>query len=172
MNTSLVLFKINEQINSIIEDEGSVNPETGEFTEEASKRFEALQMQKADMVQAIGYANIFHNSQADLVDAEIKRLSAIKKTYQSRAEAAKRFLQKHLEPGEKYDFTDLRISWRKSEETIIDEMLDLTQFSIDYPELVKIETTIKKAELKALHKEGKPLPVGTKIIEKQNLQIK
>lgn len=172
MNTSLKLFNINESIESIINDENSVDPLTGEFTLEASAKFESLQLERADMVKSIGLANIFHNSQADSVSAEIKRLTGIKKYYESKAEAAKKFLQKHLEVGEKFDFDTLKISWRKSEETIIDETLDLTQFSIDYPELVKIETTIKKAELKALHKEGKPLPVGTKIIEKQNLQIK
>jgi len=172
MNTSLKLFNINESIESIINDENSVDPLTGEFSPEAVAKFESLQLERADMIKSIGLANIFHNSQSESVNNEIKRLTEIKKYYESKAEAAKKFLQKHLEIGEKFDFDTLKISWRKSEETLIDELLDLTQFSIDYPELVKIETVIKKAEIKALHKEGKPLPVGIKIIEKQNLQIK
>lgn len=172
MDTSLKLYNINEEIEEIINDENLVNQETGEFTEEGLKRFESLQLVKADIIKSLGLANIFYNAQTDMVANEIKRLQGIKKSYESRANAVKKLLTQNLTEGEKYEFDTVKISWRKSEETLIDELLDLTQFSIDYPELVKIETIIKKAEIKALHKEGKPLPVGIKIIEKQNLQIK
>lgn len=172
MNTSLKLFNINETIQSIIDDESSVDPLTGEFSPEAVAKFESLQLERADMIKSIGLANIFHISQSESVNNEIKRLTEIKKYYESKAEAAKKFLQKHLEIGEKFDFDTLKISWRKSEETIIDELLDLTEFSIKYPELVRIKTEVNKSAIKELYKENKPLPEGTKVITKQNLVIK
>lgn len=172
MNTSLKLFNINESIESIINDENSVDQLTGEFTLEASAKFESLQLERADMVKSIGLANIFHNSQADSVSAEIKRLTEIKKYYESKAEAAKKFLQKHLEVGEKFDFDTLKISWRKSESVESDELLDLSKQEYNLVTKTKIVYELDKNLIKSMVKQGMPIPEGIKVVEKQNLQIK
>lgn len=172
MNTSLKLFNINKSIESIINDENSVDPLTGEFTLEASAKFESLQLERADMIKSIGLANIFHNSQADSVSAEIKRLIEIKKYYESKAEAAKKFLQKHLEVGEKYDFDTLRISWRKSESVESDELLDLSKPEYNLVTRTNLVYELDKNLVKSMAKQNMPIPEGIRVKEKQNLVIK
>lgn len=167
MNNSLQLYYINKDIEDILFN--SVDEETGEILPEAFEKIEALELKKEDLIHNVGLANVQAKMNESAVSEEIKRLQAIKKSLTSRKEAAKRFLEKHLEPGTKFEFDNLKISWRKSQEVVLDELTEVD----DLPdEFVRVKKEVDKTAIKNSYKATNTLPEGVKVIDKQNIQIK
>lgn len=170
MNYSLEIYKVDKGIERIFEDEDNYDPETGEFLAEAE--INALQINRNILFHDLAIINISRKGLAEMIDGEIKRLQALKKSAVSKSETAKRIIGKLLPKGEKMDLGDVKFSWRKSSEVVCDEFLDLADLAGKHPELVKISHELRKTEVKNMLKDTGIIPDGIRIIENQNLQIK
>lgn len=176
-NISLQLYDINNDFKSLIEDEDNINPETGELTEDAIKKLDELGLQKQDLIHYVGLSYHIYNAETSEVDAEIDRLTKIKKQRLNKVNAMKKLIEKNIRLGEEMKFANLEIKWKKNPpKTEIDEVaFDLLSFEKVYPELVERNPVLKsgtKNLFKEWYKENKPLPQGIKIIQNHSLVIK
>lgn len=170
MNGQLQLYKVHQEIADLIE--SYIDSETGELSEIANAHFNTLQLKREDAIQQLCLVNLESKAMAEAVASEMKRLAAIKKSLDNRAEAAERIIGKELAEGETYQFENAKISYRKTEIVEVEETLDLSQLAFDQPELVKLSYAVNKTEVKKMAKDGKPIPEGILIIKKNNLVIK
>jgi len=107
------------------------------------------------------------SSDAKAIDEEIKNLTARKKAKENKAESIKKFLGNIIQPGTKLEDATAKISWRKSEKLVCDD-IDFKHFP---KEVVRMVPKVNKTELKKYCKEHG----STKwyhIEENQNLQLK
>jgi hypothetical protein len=102
---------------------------------------------------------------AEAIDSEIKRLTARKKALTGEAEWLKGYIERHALPGVKYETAMCSIGWRKSQETVIDDMALVPQ---EYCR-IKIEPT--KSEIKKAILAGGEVP-GARVVNKNSIQIK
>src|SRR5574340_281444 len=93
-NVSYMLYDINKQFAELIEDENSINQETGELTPEASEKMKALDIQREDLIHYIGLSHFNYKAEVEKVDSEIERLTAIKKTVQTKADSLRKLLER------------------------------------------------------------------------------
>ena len=155
------LYQIEDQIAVILE--GTVNEETGEVTIDYSK-LEELEGAKTQKIENIirYYKNTIGD--AEKFDAEIKNLSARKKTLENKANSLKNFLDM-LHNGNKAEYGVHKITYRKSSK-LKDGDINLL------PEaFTNMTITANKADIKEYLKSGKKLE-GWEIVEKQNIQFK
>lgn len=176
-NVALQLYDINNDFRSLIEDEENINQETGELTDDAIKKLDELGLQKQDLIHYVGLSYHTYNAEVSEVDAEIDRLTKIKKQRLGKVNAMKKLIEKNVRLGEEMKFENLEIKWKKNPpKTEIDEIgFDLLAFEKSYPELVERNPVLKsgtKNLFKEWHKENKPLPQGVKIIQNHSLVIK
>ena len=174
-NVSLQLYEINEAFKSLVEDEENINPETGELTDEAVKKLDSLGLQKQDLIHYIGLSYHTYLAEVQEVDIEIERLSKIKKHRNSKVNAMKRLLEKHVYLGEEMKFGNLEIKWKKNPPSVdVQDGLDLEEMHKAMPDLVRVNVSyaLDKVKIKELHKANKPLPRGIKVIQNHSLQIK
>jgi len=169
MDNQFALYKIHNEILELIE--SHIDPETGEMSEMVNAHFDALQLRREDAIHQIGLYGMESAAKSKAVANEIKRLESIKKTLDNRESISKKILTNELAEGETFEFDNLKIDWRKSEVVEADPTMDLEELSLIEPFLVRISYELKKAEVKKLVKNGKPIPKGIAIIKKQNLQV-
>ena len=173
MSISLALYQINDEFRSLIENEENINPNTGELTEEANKKLDALGFQKQDLIHYIGLSYHTYNAHILEVDAEIERLSKIKKHYQNNVSSMKHLLEKNIEIGDELKFNDLEIKYKKNPPAVdTDDELNLIELQKTNPELVKTSYSLDKIKVKELFKADKPLPAGIRVIQNHSLMIK
>ena len=167
---SFQLYKVEHQIDNFIET--FIDKETGEIIPYAEGYFNKLQIKKEEAIHQIALSHLTNEAKSEVVSLEIKRLQSLKKSIDNRSKLAKRILEHHVAEGETYEFENAKIGWRKSAQVDVDELLDLSELVLEYPDLIIVQHSLNKNEVKAMVKNDKPLPVGIEIIEKQNLQIK
>lgn len=173
MNSTLQLYEIHEMIYSIMNSEESFNPETGELLPEAERQFKALNLGKERLCKDVALYGIECDHTAEIISQEIKRLQGLKKSYENRKEAVKKILRNVIPEGEKMDLGTVKVSWRKSEQVVVDEILfDVESFGKLHPELVKVTTELKKTEVKQYIKNTGVTPEGIEIKTNNSLQIK
>lgn len=164
------LYKIDKEIDNFIET--FIDKETGEIISYAQGQFNKLQMRREDVIRQIALSHLFNSAKSDVVANEIKRLQSLKRSIDNRAKLAKKIIEDELQEGETFEFENVKLSWRKSEVVEVDELTDLSQYVLDYPELIEMNYSVNKNEVKSMEKEGKPLPFGISVVKKNNLQIK
>lgn len=172
MNATIQIYNIDKQIEDIFNCEDSYNLETGEMLPEAEQAINGLALGKEQVIHSVAMVNIQGSAVVDMIDTEIKRLQALKQSAESKVNTAKRLLSKMIPQGEKVEFADVKISWRKSTEVLTDEFIDLEDLEKTYPDLVRVKRELSKSAAKELHKNTGMLPSGISIITKQNLQVK
>ncbi|HYE53701.1 MAG TPA: siphovirus Gp157 family protein [Chitinophagaceae bacterium] len=141
----------------------------GELTPDIEQQLVLTEEEFQD--KAVSYAYVikaFENT-GDVIDAEIKRLSALKEKAVKRRELFKQTLSDAMQQFgiEKIEHPFVKLSFRKSE---VVDIVDETKIPEDYMEY-KIVGTISKTKIKEAIKEGVNVP-GASIKEKKNLQIK
>lgn len=104
---------------------------------------------------------------SEMIDLESKALRERAKTHENRAERLKAYLADCMLDGERYEDSTSKISWRKSESTVIDELAIIPAEFVDVVTVFKPKT----AEIKKAIKSGETVP-GASVVEKQNIQIK
>ena len=151
----------------------SIDLETGEVLSDNSidltRDLENIQERFEVKAQNVALVCLELKDKKDMIDREIARL----KKLSDRAKTAQEWLENYLTDTmtsvgyERIDGTFSRISFRSSEETIIDNIALLPS------EYVTVETTYKpdKKAIKAAIKAGKEVN-GAHLEKKKNLQIK
>lgn len=127
--------------------------------------FEKLELERSEKIG--NTARLVKNleSLAAQIGAEAKALSERKKALENKAEYLRKYLNLCLKPGEKYEDSAVKVSWRKSERLKLEDE-DLV------PDLyVEVERKIRKDEIKKDLKAGADLGFAS-LVEFQNLQIK
>lgn len=147
----------------------TMDEETGEVNSEVLERLNSIQESFEVKAQNVALVCLELKDKQDMIDREIARL----KKLSDRAKTAQEWLENYLTDTmqsvgyERIGGTFSRISFRSSEETIIDNIALLPS------EYVTVETTYKpdKKAIKAAIKAGKEI-AGAHIEKKKNLQIK
>ena len=108
-------------------------------------------------------------SDADAIDAEIKRLQELKRAKQSRAEWLREYLSRNLQDAgiDKLDLGTHRVSFRKSARV---EIRDESKVPDNYKR-VKTVVDVDKVKIKESWKQGIGVD-GTEVVEHHNIQIK
>ena len=171
-----MLYPINEQIDALLA--SFVDEETGELTcseEEMQQQIEALQLSFDEKIKALRNSYLADKLSAELVSAEASALwkaqqekSKQAKAIENRAERTRRFIG-YLLHGEKFDKDGVRISYRKSEITVIED--GFVEWAKTYaPALLKYPEVRRQDVMTAL-KNGAALEFAH-IEEKRNVQVK
>jgi hypothetical protein len=139
----------------------------GELPEFWDKELEALEGTLDE--KRISCAHVYKNlsAEADAIKAEEKKLAARRKALENAADRVKGYLAVNTPVGAKISAPTAVISWRKSEQTIVDDVNAIPE------QYKKIVTTVTpdKVELKKAIKAGCAIE-GAHIEEVHNLQIK
>ena len=158
------LYHIDEELNAINEE---LMAAQGELTPELENKLVITKQELAE--KSVNYALVILNNQADsnAIDAEIKRLKALKDAIDSTTDKLKEAVSNAMLM---HDLTEVKsplvkMSFRKSKSVHITDENELDASFFEYKRTVN-KTAIKKAI------EGGELVVGAELIEKDNLQIK
>lgn len=137
----------------------------GEIPDDVAEKLDSLEMQKDEKIGNI--ARLIKNlkAEADMVDAEAKALAQRKKSTQNKAEWLKRYLAAFLGEGQKYQDATVKIGWRKSVSTVIDNADTIED------KYCKIERKPVLSAIKEAINSGENI-IGARLEEKQSLQIK
>lgn len=176
MNNSLTLYQLTEE-QQLIEDLLIENG--GELTPEIEEALNANQLALSEKVD--GYNCILRKFEGaeTAIDAEIKRLTALKKTAQNAQKSLKSHIASAMiEHGiQKLEGNLCKISFRRSEAVDITDAaladLDIVaeKVAADLPNYVKVELSYNKTKIKELIKAGSAVP-GASIKDNYSLQIR
>ena len=153
----------------------------GELTEELA--FALMETEQTLANKADSYNHIIRSfaSKADIIDAEIKRLTALKKT----AENAEKRLKEHvceimgMFGMDKIEGDKCKIS--RARTTAIETNDDMLMFSYQknlddlnaiLPPYIKAEMKVSKTAIKEYQKEQGILPAGAEVVENYSLRIR
>ena len=149
-------------INQIIEADGEITPQ-----QELNLQIAKEQLQS----KGINYAYVIRklDFESDVIDAEIKRLSALKKVRQNLAERLKANITHamHTFEVDKIESPLIKLSFRKSQAVEVD---DVNSLPSEY-KVVKVTEQADKMKIKQALQNGKQI-TGCSIITNTNLQIK
>lgn len=170
-----MIYRLDQQIENLLYT--LVDEETGEMKcseEEMNEAIKALEMDFDKKIVALRNSYLETELNAKRVDAEAKTLreEAINvqkraNTLHNRADRIKRFLAFLLD-GEKFEKDGVKISYRKSEECVLDDNFIIWAKS-NRPEFLNM--TAKKAEIKLALKNGDAIKFAH-IEERSNIQVK
>lgn len=170
METTLVRKKSIFNIQSdYIELMNQIEDNEGEITPEISEQLDITREQLEDKATSYCYLSKQIDVDNDQIDAEISRLQALK-SYKAKiqAELKERVSEAMVRFGiDKIEKNNLKLSFRASKQLIIIEGAKIPKKF----QIVKMNTVVDKAKLKAHIDSGKKLK-GVSILEKKNLQIK
>lgn len=140
----------------------------GEATDEQVEQLAITEAQLENKGRAYGFVIKKMETDIDVIDAEIKRLTAIKKTRVKTIDRIKETLSNAMQMFgiTKLESPTLKISFRKSETVEVDNELINSEWCVE-----KITYSPDKAKIKEALKNGEII-VGAEIVEHQNLQIK
>ena len=133
---------------------------------------EALQIAENDLqTKGIAYANVIKqmDAECDIIDAEIERLTKLKKARLNASERLKERIKQAMILFDKSEIKTplIKLSFRKSEAVIVHDVNLLPQMY----KAVKVTEQPDKVKIKEAIKSGVDV-IGCEIIENLNLQIK
>jgi len=166
------LYEYKNEIKKLIDE--SVDPETGELSQEASEQLDLLYSNKLEKISDVVFFIKNEQSFVDAIDVEVKKLNDKKKFVINRVNFLKDYIKRNINEGEKIDQPSFTISWRKSESVEVDIIMDLEELHKTSPEIIKqnISYSVDKVKAKEIFKKTGILPEGISIVQKNNLQIK
>lgn len=164
------LYRVNSELSNLIET--SVDPETGEISEEAWALIEQLTTKRTALVQDIG---LYYKQLGYFTDACDQEIEAVKKRKQQAVniqERIKRLLVRALN-GEKLSTPNLTVTFRTSETVETDPVFEIEELEKTNPDLVRVKVVkeLDKVKIKELAKQG-ILPAGITIMKKTGVTVK
>lgn len=165
MRYSRRLYEIHEDFEAILERIESAEGVIDETLESELYKIELERDKKLENCCAV-VKNA--RAQADLFDAEMKRLRAMKTTQEKIAERVEAYIEAHIIPGEQWQSGVHKIGWRKSENVELADDVDIMEVPEAYR---RHEISLLKADAKRDLKSGADLWF-VKVVEKQNIQIR
>lgn len=151
------LYEIDQEILSL------VDPETGEILD--YEAFAELQMERNQKIENIVLWIKNLVAEAAALKAEKDSFAEREKTAKNKAESLKKYLDTILQ-GQALKTTKFAVSYRKSEQTVID---DLSAIPAEF--LKEVQPEADKTAIKAAIKAGAEI-AGAHIEEKMNISIK
>lgn len=149
-------------INEIIENDGEINPSVETALQINQEQLQAKGIQYGYVIKSI-------ESEIDIIDAEIKRLTQLKKVRENAVERLRMTLQGAMECFGVLELKTptIKVDFRKS------ESVEITDFDALPKEYITVKTTEmpNKTEIKQAIKEGKVI-AGAELRINNNLQIK
>ena len=160
---SRALYHIESELNNINE---QLIESGGELSPELQDKLAMTREELATKAANYGFVILKNQSEAAIIDAEIKRLKAIKDSLDNATDKIKEAISNAMI---QYDLTEvktptIKLSFRSSESVEVDES-KLAQKYFNYSP--KVDKTTIKADLKS----GIEVD-GARIVSKQNLQVK
>lgn len=165
-----MIYPIDQMIDDLIV--SSLDPETGELIlsdEELEAKINDLHMSFDEKIDQL--ASEVKNLKAEAADIrdEKMKLAARQARVEKQMERTKRFLA-YLLRGERFKNGRHNISYRKSEELVLDENF-IPWAEANAPGLLRIEPEPRKADIKAALKNGLVFDYAH-LEEKSNIQVK
>lgn len=153
----------------------------GELTEELSLALQETEKTLATKADSYNYLLRSFASKADILDAEIKRLTQLKKT----AENAEKRIKEHICETmgmfgmDKIEGNFCKISRARSTrvETNDDQLkaaylINLEEFNKNLPSYLSAELKVSKTAIKDMQKNDGVLPAGAEIVESYSIRIR
>jgi hypothetical protein len=153
----------------------------GELTEELSLALQETEKTLATKADSYNYLLRSFASKADILDAEIKRLTQLKKT----AENAEKRIKEHICETmgmfgmDKIEGNLCKISRARSTkvETNDDQLkaaylINLEEFNKNLPPYLSAELKVSKTAIKDMQKNDGVLPAGAEIVENYSIRIR
>jgi hypothetical protein len=171
------IYEVEEKIIYIIDNN---TDENGVLDEEVTDQFEALNMERKDLIKELAHSVINEKAFADSIDLEIKKLQEKKRITLNKAERLKNWVQMNIKEGEKFKEDTFTIGWRKSS-SVNAEFADPEKIYKTDPNAVlndyvkKVETVeyiIDKKKIKEGLKAKQPIPTGITVDSKNTMYIK
>lgn len=165
-----MIYRLDEQIERAIA--SAYDPDTGELLISEEEMFQQIENIKADFDTLIdSIASDVKNLKAEAADVKDEKMRLAKRQMhlEARAERAKRLLA-YLLHGEKWKNGRHNVTYRKSEELVIDD--DFVEWaSLNAPGLLKLEPEVRKTDVRNAIKRGTVFEFAH-IEQKNNIQIK
>ena len=163
------LFQIDEQLQRCVKLESSdnyVDTETGEIIDTAA--IEQLEMDRDTKIRNIACWIVNLKSDITALKAQEKTFKERRESAERKMESLKSYLSAFL-AGKKWENSEVKISWRKSDAVTITDINKLSKYYLKYRKLTEddFNKTIIKTDLKA----GVVVD-GAVLAEKNNIQIK
>lgn len=162
---TLSLFNIKEEYRKLAE---AIIESGGELTPDLNEALEINQQHLQEKAANYGYIIKQAEYEVDMLDAEIARLSNLKKARQLMVDKLKNKISEAMEfyDIEKIESETIKLSFRRSESVeVTDETAIPSEYKVPQPD------KISKSAIKDAIKSGESVP-GAIIVVKQNLQIK
>lgn len=160
------LYEINQEIEKAFEE--CIDLETGEIKD--FSKLEELTLAKNDKVREIALFIINLEGEERLIDEQLKKFLARKKAIKNKISGLKAYLQYHTE-GESYTFTEVKVYYKTSEETVITDEEALEKYCKRHKELGTYEFKPSKTAIKEAIRGGLNVK-GAEVVIKNNLQVK
>ena len=165
-----MIYRLDEQIERAIA--SAYDHDTGELLISEEEMFQQIENIKADFDTLIdSIASDVKNLKAEAADVKDEKMRLAKRQMhlEARAERAKRLLA-YLLHGEKWKNGRHNVTYRKSEELVIDD--DFVEWaSLNAPGLLKLEPEVRKTDVRNAIKRGTVFEFAH-IEQKNNIQIK
>jgi hypothetical protein len=162
----LTIYQIEQSYNQLAEE---LIDNGGELTPELSEALAITEEQLQNKSVAYSFVIKQIDSDVDIIDAEIKRLQAMKKTRENASERLKANIKHAMELFNIDEIKTplVKINFRKSEAVEVD---DVNQLPAPY-KVVKVTEQADKMAIKEAIKNGADI-IGCRIVANRNLQIK
>ena len=165
-----MIYRLDEQIERAIA--SAYDHDTGELLISEEEMFQQIENIKADFDTLIdSIASDVKNLKAEAADVKDEKMRLAKRQMhlEARAERAKRLLA-YLLHGEKWKNGRHNVTYRKSEELVIDD--DFVEWALlNAPGLLKLEPEVRKTDVRNAIKRGTVFEFAH-IEQKNNIQIK
>ncbi len=149
----------------LVEAEAQAEENEGEISEAIGKALEGLQQEKSIKIGNICRYLKSLKGEAGMIKTEEQALAKRRKIVENKADSLKKYLSCFIPKGEKFSDANSKVSWRKSESVLIEDLEKVPE------EYQKITVAADKTAIKKDIKNGVEVE-GAKLIENQNIQIK
>lgn len=155
------LYEINAELQNIL---NSVDPETGEITEEQLAALSEITLARDEKIDNIACYIKSLKAEAEALKAEKQALAERQSQKERHAERLRDWLAMMMN-GEKFESPRSKISWRKSTSVNVFDEREVPE------EYWKIKREVSKSDIGAALKAGRHVP-GAVLEEKMNMQVK
>lgn len=160
------LYEINQEIEKTLAE--VIDQETGEIKD--FSKLEELTLSKNAKVREIALFILNLQAEQDAIDEQLKKFLARKKTIKNKIKGLEAYLQYNTQ-GEEYKFTEVRVYYTKSEETVITDEEAFEKYCKRHKELCTYECKPNKTAIKEAIQGGLKVK-GAELVKKQNIKVK
>ena len=159
------LYEVDEGLREALECMYAIVDENdGVIPEDVDDYISELEIERERLVVYLGQEVLNHKADSLAYKTQKDKFAGWQKTAEGKSEWIKNYICSVLNEGEVIKGDSVRLSWRKSDQVLIDE-------SVLPDEYWKVKKEPAKADIKAIIKAGGSI-AGAEIVTKQNLQIK